>query len=50
MTQAYKEVRFEGVAERPMQQGGAAAVEADLRSCAECGALPYFSYVQCGCR
>ncbi len=47
--QAYRELRFEGVEEHAMQHSGAAA-EADLRSCAECGALPYFSCVRCSCR
>lgn len=49
--QGYKELRFEGVGEGRMQfeDEHSSQVEADLRSCSECGALPYFSYVLCSC-
>lgn len=50
--QAYKELRFEGVqlGQMHLPGGKPGCVEADMRSCSECGALPYFSYVQCSCR
>lgn len=49
--QAYKELKFEGAHQEmmllPCSTPG--CVEADMRSCSECGALPYFSYVYCSC-